>query len=88
MFGCRLERQISGSCEWDYKGRDSPKFGVSVDRLTASNPRRVGLGSWGQERLQVDGCRESEVSREGSNTDMFVWSWKAQRRIMIIGFGG
>lgn len=23
-----------------------------------------GLGSWGQERPQVDGCRESEVSRE------------------------
>jgi hypothetical protein len=42
MAGRRLERQISSSCEWGYKGRDSPMFGFSVDRLTASNPRRVG----------------------------------------------
>lgn len=63
-------------------------FGFSVDGLAASNPRRVGLGASGQERPQVDGCRESEVSREGSNTDKFVWSCKAQRHRMAISFGG
>lgn len=45
-----------------FRGCDSPMIMSSIDGLAAFNPRRVGLGSWGQERPHVDGCRESEVS--------------------------
>jgi hypothetical protein len=46
----------------------------------ASKPRRVGLhemvrGLGGRNARQVDGCRESEVSREWLIGDTICWLW-------------